>query len=262
MKTRILFTVIFSFVLALFLAGCAAIKPGPVGDAEDLKMTRFDNIHNYGYCEIFLIGGNGITKDIYGLFYNTTDYNGGPTTRQSCPADLWAKQDKDTLKKEYDVLGVFLNGPRIWLYDWIELPTGVVRDFNGLKAKYFGKVYLPKDFGKEGATFYIPTLVDRKSHQGYRKGTPVFILDDPSGVPWLMQAASQVVDKTLTYEDLKTLDTKLNLPPGWKFRWKVLEQDLVISAINGQGRITQDNLQNTYNSCDERNGEKACNYKP
>ena len=45
---------------------------------------------------------------------------------------MWAKVDPEVLKKQYDVLGVFRNGPRFWMYDWIELPVGAQRDFNGV----------------------------------------------------------------------------------------------------------------------------------
>ena len=66
-----------------------------------------------------------------------------------------------------------------------------------------------------------------------------------------MQAYSHIVDPNLTYEDLKTLDKKLKLPPGWKYRVKVLDQDLEIDAINGVARIVQDDLEGTYNACFE-----------
>ena len=59
---------------------------------------------------------------------------------------MWAKVDPETLKKQYDVLGVFKNGPRYWMYDWIELPVGTQHDFDGLQARWFAQVQLPKDF--------------------------------------------------------------------------------------------------------------------
>ena len=70
------------------------------------------------------------------------------------------------------------------------------------------------------------------------KGQTVFILDDPSGTTRIMQAYSHIVDPNLSYESLKTLDKKLKLPPGWKYRVKVLDQDLAVGAING--RIDED----------------------
>jgi len=175
---------------------------------------------------------------------------------------MWVKVDAEALKIQYDVLGVFKNGPRFWLYDWIELPVGAQRDFNGLQARWFAHVQLPKDFGKTGSTFYKPTTVARGSHQGYVKGQTVFILDDPSGTPWIMQASSLIVDSKLTYDDLKTLDKKLKLPPGWKYRVKVLDQDLVVGVIDGHARIVQDDLEGTYNACFEADNKKNCSHTP
>ena len=94
------------------------------------------------------------------------------------------------------------------------------------------------------------------------QGQTIFILDDPTGTPWVMQAYSRIVDPTLSYDDLQTLDKKLNLPEGWKYRVKVLDQDFGVGAINGHARVTQDNLENTYNACFEMDGQKNCTYQP
>ena len=260
MKVKILFTAIFAFVLGGYLAGCATLPD----DGKNAKMMRFDNLNNYRYCELFLIGGDAVTKDLKADFYNSTDLNGGAATRDSCPQAVWDKVDIEAVKKEYHVLGVFKNGPRFWMYDWIELPVGTERDFNGYHGRWFGKVNLPKSFDpkKKGSTAYHPTTVQRGSHQGYVKGQTVFILDDPSGTPWIMQAYSHIVDSKLTYTDLPTLGKKLKLPPGWKYQVKVLDRDLEIQAINGVARIVQDDLEGTYNACFEEAGQKSCTYKP
>ena len=244
---------------ALVLTGCT--KPVPQ-DGVNAKMTRFENINNYRYCEVFLIGGNPITKDLHAAFYNTTDRNDGATTRDSCSDEIWATVDIEKMKKQYDVLAVFKNGPRFWLYDWLELPVGAEREFGDTKARWMGEVKLPKGFGKKGSTFYKTTKVTRHSKQGYNKGTMVFILDDPEGTTWVMQAYSRIVDPKQTHEDLLTLDKKLDLPAGWKYRTKVLDNDLGIGAINGHARVTQDNLENTYNACFEMDGQKNCTYQP
>jgi hypothetical protein len=250
---------ILALLLVGVLGGCSKQTPQ---DGAQAKVMRFDGLNNLRYCEVFLIGGNPITKNLQGAVYNTTALNDSANSRDTCPAEMWAKVDAATLKKQYDVLGVFKNGPRYWMYDWIELPVGAQRDFDGLQARWFAQVQLPKDFSKEGSTYYNPTTVHRASHQGYKAGQTVFILDDPSGTPWIMQAYSLIVDPNLTYDDLKTLDKKLKLPDGWKYRFKVLDQDLTIGAINGTARIVQDDLQGTYNACFEVAGQSNCNYKP
>ncbi len=247
------------FLGASVLTGCT--KPIPK-DGVDAKMMRFEGLYDYRYCEVFLIGGNPITKDLSAAFYNTTDRNNGATTRDSCSDEIWATVDVDKMKDQYDVLAVFKNGPRFWLYEYIELPVGAERSFGDTKARWMGEVKLPKGFGDKGATLYKTTTVHRDSKQGYKKGQMVFILDDPDGTPWVMQAYSRIVDPELSYEDIKTLDKKINLPDGWKFRTKVLDQDLGIGAINGTARVTQDDLENTYNACFEMDGQKNCTYMP
>ena len=52
--------------------------------------------------------------------------------------------------------------------------------------------------------------------------------------------------------------SRLKPAPGWKFRTKVLEQDLVLTADNGAVSITQDELGNTY----DRVGGPYSSYKP
>ena len=58
---------------------------------------------------------------------------------------------------------------------------------------------------EKGSTAYKPTTVARKSTMGFDKGKPVFILEDPQGNPWVMQAASLIVDPSETYDSLKDL---------------------------------------------------------
>jgi len=248
-------------VLSLILAGCSKSLPD---DGAAATVKRFDNLRAMRYCEVFLIGGNPITKNLQAAFYNTTDLNNKANPRDTCPAAVWDKVDAEALKKQYDVLGVFKNGPRGWANDWIELPVGTQRSFDGLEARWMGQVQLPKDVdvSKKGSSAYKPTTVARKSKMGFAKGQPVFIVESPDGVPWVMQAYSNIVDPNLTYADLQTLDKKLKLAPGWKYRVKVLDRDLEIQAVNGIARIVQDDLENTYDACFEEGNEKACSFKP
>lgn len=233
-------------------------------DGVGAKVRRFSGLQNLRYCEVFLIGGNGITKDLTAAFYNTTELNIGSDPLDTCPQEMWDQVDAEELKQKHDVLAVFKNGPRYWCYDWIELPVGGVHEFNGLQARWFGQVDLPKNLsvGEKGGTAFKPTTVARASKQGYVKGQTVYILDDPEGTPWVMQAYSNTVDSTLRAADLPTLDKKLKLPEGWKYRVAVLEDDLQINAINGVARIVQDDLENTYNALFEQDGQKSYNFKP
>lgn len=250
-----------ALVLCSVLTGCSKSVPN---DSPEAVVKQFNNLRGMRYCEVFLIGGTVFPKDLQAAFYNTSDLNNSVNSRDTCPADIWAKVDPETLKKKYDVWGVFKNGPRGWAMDWIELPSGPVRSFDGLQARWFGQVELPKDMdvNKKGSTAYKPTTVHRKSLMTFEKGKPVFILDDPQGIPWVMQAYSDQVDPNLTYEQLQQLGDKLRPAPGWKFRVAVLDRDLTIKAVNGVAHIVQDDLENTYDQCFEESGQIACTYKP
>lgn len=231
----------------LLLAGCASVPQ----DGRQAAVKRFDNLRDVRYAEVFLIGGNAITHDLQAAFYNTTGLNNSADPKDTCPAALWAKVDPETIKRQYHVLGVFKNGPRHWTTDWIQLPVGAGHDFDGLKARWMGQVELPKgvDLKKKGSTAYKPTTVARKSVMGFKKGRPVFVLVDPQGNPWVMQAYSLIVNPGLTYKDLMTLGRQLKPAPGWKYRVVIPDSDLTIHAVNGIAHIVQDDLGNTYDLC-------------
>jgi len=84
---------------------------------------------------------------------------------------------------------------------------------------------------------------------GFKAGRPVFVLVDPQGRPWVMQAYSLSVNPKLTYASLKTLGSQLKLAPGWKYKVVVLNRDLTIHAVNGIAHIVQDDQGNTYDLC-------------
>jgi hypothetical protein len=242
------------------LAGCARLPD----DGKDAKVMRFDGLRAMRYCEVFLFGGDPVIGNLRAEFYNTTGLNNSVDSRDTCPAAIWDKVDAEAQKKKFDVLGVFKNGPRHWATDWIELPVGAQRDFDGLQARWMGQVKLPKDvkLHEKGSSAYKPTTAHRKSKMGFAKGQPVFVLVSPDGMPWVMHAYSLSVDPRLAYADLENLGSKLRLAPGWRYRVNVLDEDLRIQAVNGVARIVQDDLESTYDACFEEGGQKSCSIMP
>jgi hypothetical protein len=77
----------------------------------------------------------------------------------------------------------------------------------------------------------------------------VFLLEGPDGSRYVMQAYAQIVDKTLTYDDLPALGAKLKLPEGWHYSTTVPQQDIVAGA-KGTATVVQDDLDNTYQKLD------------
>jgi hypothetical protein len=204
---------------------------------------RFENVRGQRYTEIFLIGGNSITQALTAGVYNTIGLNSPTGTGDSSPQTVLDKVDVDDLTEQYDVLGVFKNGPRLWTLDWVEVMVGAERDFNGLKARWVMWLDVPEEMRTHESVAYKQIGGKRDAQLGINKGSPAFILDDPEGNSWVMKSASLIVDPNQTYESLKDLGSRLKPAPGWNFRVQILEEDLVLTSDNGNVRITQDELE-------------------
>jgi len=235
----------------------AQTKPVPI-PAKPTSMT-YNDLRGVIYCEVWLFR-NSANSQIAGVYYNTSALNNMPDKKNTCPAAMWDKVSISSLEANFDILAAYKNGPRGWTMDSITLPVGPVVAFDQLQTRWMGQGLLPKGVSLASAHMasYNPLQSHRKSSMTFKKGQPVFILDDPQGTPWVMQAFGQLVDKTLTYETLKDLGSKLKPIPGWKYRVAILDKDLIISTPKGYNWIVQDELQNTYDACKEG----ACNFIP
>ena len=96
-----------------------------------------------------------------------------------------------------------------------------------------------------GSKQYSPNEINRTTSFIYRAGNPVYELTSPAGEVYLMQSYSQIVNPTLSMDNLATLDQQLKLPAGWKYKTRLLQQDLALVA-NGVAYVIQDNLMNSY----------------
>jgi hypothetical protein len=250
-------TLALACLTAVALPVLAQKQPVPIPSTP--KPLKYKDLRGVIYCEVWLFKGSPETG-IAGVYYNTSDFNNKADKKNTCPADMWAKITVPDLMSQYDVIAAFKNGPRGWTMDWIELPVGQVVSFDGLKTRWMGQGELPKGVTLQEAHMvpYKPLQSHRKSAMHFDKGKPVFIVEDPEGTPWVMQAWGQLVDTNLTYDGLKDLAGRLKLPDGWKYRVVTLDKDLVISTPQGYTWIVQDDLQNTYDACKEG----ACNFQP
>jgi len=239
------------------MASAADRVPAPV--PSDPKPMVYESLRGVRYCEIWLFTGTPETG-IAGIYYNTSDLNDAADRMDTCPAALWDPISVKKLEETYDVIAAFKNGPRGWTMDRIDLPVGPVVGFEGLETRWMGEGRLPVGMSLAVAHMepYKPLQSHRKSTMTYAAGKPVFILEDPEGVPWVMQAWGNTVDPELTYETLDKLGEKLKPAPGWKFRVATPKEDLVISTPQGFNWIVQDELQNTYDACKDG----ACNIQP
>jgi len=227
-------------------------------DDQGSKLMRFSGVRGQRYTEIFLIGGHAITHHLVGGVYNTVGLNDPASTGDTSPQAVLDQVDEDALKEEYELLGVFKNGPRLWCLDWVEVMVGAERDFNGLEARWVMWLDVPKEMRKHESVAYKTISGRRDTQLGVNAGSPVFLLDDPNGDSWCMKSASLIVDPNQTYESLENLGDRLKPAPDWSFRTLVLKEDLVLTSDEGNVRITQDELGNTY----DRVGGPFSNFKP
>ena len=242
------------FMMALILTGCAK-QPD---DDTDLKRLEFDGIMGVRYTEILPVFGNVITGEYMAGVYNTVGLNDPEGKGDTSPAIILDKMDMDKVKDNHDALSVVKNGPRLWTIDHLGVSTGKERDFQGLKARWVMWFPIPKEIreGKDLSYSIMPAL--RDTDMTIWKGSRVYILDDPDGDSFVMKSAGLIKDPNQKFEDLKNLGSRLKLAEGWKFRTKILQQELVFKTKDGKSFIVQDDIGNTY----DRVGGPYSNYKP
>lgn len=198
------------------------------------------DLRDYRYCEIIPVFRHGLTYRVE--VYNTLGLN-------DCPADLWAKVDGETLKKQYGAVAVKINGPRYWLMNSIvaagTTAAGKVVDFGGIEMSLRGTLETKIWQGTVGDKFYTPNEVHRTTVYVYQKNNRVYELTSPEGDVYRMQSYAQIADPTLIIADLETLGARLDLPKGWTFQSRVLTEDSDLKA-NGLAYVINDNLYNAY----------------
>lgn len=210
------------------------------------------------YTEVLLAFGNAIKGDFMAGVYNIVGLNDPNDIGDTSPRAILGKIDFEQVKKNHDALSTVKNGPRIWTIDHLGVSVGKERDFQGLKARWVMWFPIPDEIreGKDLSCAVMPAL--RDTDMTIWKGFRVYILDDPEGNSFVMKSASLIKDPNQKFDDLKNLGTRLELPEGWKFRSKILDQELVFKTKDGKSFITQDYIGNTY----DRLGGPYSNYKP
>lgn len=222
---------------AVFLA-LAALGLLPALHAEPARVGSRDHVRNARYGEIVVVTGGPFR--FTGHVYNTLGLN-------DCPEALWKTLDPKRLKKELKARSVILNGPRYFLMDKISLVNpGNIASFEGLQARHLADVKISLLSVLRGrAKPYTENTVVRTTDYVFRKGRPIYELVAPDGTVYVMQSYSLIVDPTLKESELPGLAQKLKLPPGWQYRVRRPESDLVLKAT-GVAHVLQDNLQNSY----------------
>ena len=148
---------------------------------------------------------------------------------------------------EMGALAVKLNGPRYWTLDGfgtkVQVLEPVMREFNGLLTRRIAVVELGDT---PAVARYEGIKVNRGAVFFFDAGRPVYELVDPEGEAYVMQAYCVGVDPSLTADDLPTLGERLELPSGWSYRTRILDEELVIDTTASLATVLQDELENSY----------------
>jgi hypothetical protein len=246
-------------VVAAIVVYPKVVANAPKDDAQRTEM-KFDGLMGSRYTEILLVFGNALTGNYVAGVYNTAGLNGANPAGggDSTPALILDKIDMKKVKEDNGALSTVKNGARLWTVDHVGVKAGKERDFQGLKARWVMWFPIPDELREGKDLSYAVMHAHRDTSMSIDKGSRAYILDDPQGNSWVMKSASLIKDPNQKFEDLKDLGSRLKLPPGWKFRSPILEQDLVFMTDDGKAMITQDEIGNTY----DRVGGPYSNFKP
>ena len=193
-------------------------------------------IHGRRYGEVLLVTG-GLTH-LAATVYNTLGLN-------DCPQDLWAQLDAEAIQRAHRAHRAILNGPRYFLMDEIASAdmTDEIVSFGGLQMRRAATlpIHLRDGLGQP----YRERVVNRTTTYRWSKGREVYELVAPDGAAYVMQSYALMVDPGLTEAALRSLGSRLGLPPGWSYRARTLERDLILQ-VAGQAHLIQDDLGNSY----------------
>ncbi|MEM9520964.1 MAG: hypothetical protein AAGA37_16710 [Actinomycetota bacterium] len=221
----------------------------PVTEAPNSAGNGF-SMMNVRYCEILMTVVDGDGSEI-------TEVWGTPGV-DPCSDDAWYALDPAVIQAGNDASFIEMNGPRYFVVDGT-VDTG---DGSGGTGAASGGESIIQQFGditmsllattdvSEESRSYVPDLVERTTTWTFDAGTEVYELIDPEGHVYTMQSYSLIEDRSLTIDDLATLGDQLDLPDGWTYRTRTLDEPLQVALAAEGAYVVQDDLRNSY----QRNG--------
>ncbi len=286
-RTRIARTALCWLALGLGLAGGLDVVPARADwstckffsqlpdDCAGAEQRKYDHLRGARYEEIDLFARDALKKIPYVSVYNTTGLNGADDSSNSAPDSLVDRLDPRKIAKQYQALVATTSPPRYWTIDWFVDRVGAVRNFDGLDAAWMGNTQAPASklvakpapskrasaklaSAKPISEAYHSAFVGRTSIEGFKKGSEVYLLDDPKGRTWVMASYTDKNAPGLTLDKLASLGDVLTLPQGWKFRTAVLKKELILEPKGGSAGVIQDDKDNIY----ELTGPGQSNFVP
>ncbi len=262
MKIAMLATVLLAAPVGGAVAQKAnTVEPEVLADGKGAVSKRFDNTSKVRFIEIFLAARDAKTGKVVAACHNSIfSAKGIPASRDTAPQARVQGLDFKKMKKEFGVLGASLNGPKIWLPDWVDVSVGKQREFNGIATAWVAQLNLGSNVSVSETTPYKPFTIARESGLGWKNGTTALLLDDAEGNTWIMKGFQLGLRPKHTLEQFVAAGASnfKKLPPGWKFRIKTLEKDLTEVPEGGVATIMSDEFFNVY----DKTGPGMSDYKP
>lgn len=215
--------------------GEVAALDAPV--ATDVDFAR--GVRGRRYCEVLsgAVMGATVALDVY----NTYGLN-------DCPDAAWRALTVTALRAELGAAVVVLNGPRYWTLDAFEsgaVQDPTVRSIGGIPMRIAGRIEVPLAVAAAGSAPYTERTVRRDTTVRFAAGGRVYELINPTDQVFVMQSYT-VQREAQTEASLTDLGARLTLPSGWRFRTRVLAQDVRVVAEGGLATVTTDDIGNTY----------------
>lgn len=236
-------------VFAVAIGLLAACGDETSGEVPKVTQSQFDerpaDVRDFRYCEIIPVFRDGVTFNVE--VYNTQDLN-------RCPAELWDELDSEVMVEEYGAVEVKINGPRFWVLNDVvgadENTNPPVADFGGIEFAMVAVIETKVWEGTVGDEYYVENEVQRSTTYTYNAGEIVYELTSPEGDVYRMQSYTQLFDTDLTIDDLETLGDALDLPDGWSYEARTLDEESLLVAP-GIAYIVNDDLANSYQKITE-----------
>lgn len=209
-----------------------------VGD--DLLLEADLEIRDYRYGEIIPVFTDG--SNVRSEVYNSLTFN-------KLPADLWEALDVEAMKQEYGAIDIKMNAPRYFVLDKMKAGgksnKGKTVDFGGIEMSLVAVIDTKLGEAVVGGSFYTVNEVQRTTIYTFFAGSSVYELTNPDGEVFRMQSYAQILDPTLSIDDLDSLGDRLTLPEGWSYEARVLDQESQM-IVDGLAYVINDNLVNSY----------------
>lgn len=226
------------------------------------------------YCELFW--GN---ETLYAVMGNYSSCTKSPGFYDLEVEDIQAVHGEEAASE------VAWNGIREWLvdgfrpqkgYELVEdrtpysygnmFPDGSGFEMVQIAEIDFSSFTQPSDFVTVASftnQFYVDTYSERFLTAVYKTNETVYELvsKDCSSI-YVMQ--SYYIGRPGEFSglsdpsQLQNLGKRLNLPSGWTYRTRVLENDLKIYGVNGTTTVMQDDMRNSYSAMDQPFDKALC----